>query len=98
MDSPPINDHIWMRLATLVLFSDQPSTMVRHHKWQKSHNVGESRTAILAQLRPMIAELRKVPRPQPLQDVTESLPTTAQTFYGIDGGQLFDGNLPNKRF
>lgn len=46
----------------------------------------------------MIAELRKVPRPQPLQDVTESLPTTAQTFYGIDGGQLFDGNLPNKRF
>lgn len=52
-----------------------------------------SKAKILAQLRPMIAELRKVPRP-PAQDGVSNVDVVS----GIDGGQFFDGNLPKKRF
>lgn len=53
----------------------------------------ESKANILAQLRPMIVELRKVPRPPPQDGVHN-----ADVVSGMDGGQFYDGNLPNKRF
>ncbi|EPE07942.1 hypothetical protein F503_00725 [Ophiostoma piceae UAMH 11346] len=71
----------------------------------------ESKAKILAQLQSMIAELRKVPRPlgQPPRNGVSDAGTasTASTtnntdntnvVSGIDGGQFYDGNLPNKRY
>ncbi|OAA66664.1 Protein kinase-like domain protein [Niveomyces insectorum RCEF 264] len=53
----------------------------------------ESKAKILAQLRLMITELRRVPRPPPRDGVDN-----AAVVSGIDGGQFYDGNLPKKRF
>ncbi|KAL1889987.1 hypothetical protein Sste5346_008566 [Sporothrix stenoceras] len=56
-----------------------------------------SKAKILAQLKPMLAQLRNVPRPSPQNG--HGLPkVNADVVSGIDGGQFFDGNLPNKRF
>lgn len=41
----------------------------------------------------MIAELRKIPRPPPLNGIAN-----IKVISGVDGGQFYDGNLPNKRF
>ncbi|CAK7231599.1 hypothetical protein SCUCBS95973_007970 [Sporothrix curviconia] len=60
----------------------------------------ESKAKILAQLKPMIAELRKVPR-SPAAEAPARRPNAkanANVISGIDGGQFYDGNLPNKRF
>ncbi|CAK7274933.1 hypothetical protein SEPCBS57363_006418 [Sporothrix epigloea] len=54
----------------------------------------ESKAKILAQLRTMIAELRSVPRPSP----PPGSPSNTDLVSGIDGGQFYDGNLPNKQY
>lgn len=52
---------------------------------------------ILAQLKLMLAELCTFPQPQPTPQQNGLPKVNADIVSGIDGGQFYDGTLPNKR-